>query len=424
MPNYEDPYDYNLGNIQQDIENKWNEQQEDNIRRRELSGVTNIGRGSWTSNINRFNNSKRDEYMKALESANNLKRGDEQMSLAQRQQAFSEASNYAQLARAEKERKENEAFRQQQAAEARRQFETSHEFNLRKLEEERERFEKQYGLSERQFDESTKHAARLLEEQRERFGKQHGLSERQFETSRDFNLKKLEEERERFGKQHGLARKQFKESVAQSARLLEEQREARKFREGMETEKFGYQKGRDIVSDKDRALLRNMQLRQAKLQRDLENRRITNEEYKARSQANLDMANAQIKSLYLQQEMQKSRRDIGKELGSDAARAALQGMIGQRGTTAKDMTAAGQMGQQQALNYYNSLSANQQKDLQQYLLPYFNNQEYQRKVRLIGEEAAKEEEMRAAAQKAAEQNALAQIVMGSLKTGAAALGAL
>jgi hypothetical protein len=366
MPNYEDPYDYNLGNIQQDIENKWNEQQEDNIRRRELSGVTNIGRGSWTSNINRFNNSKRDEYMKALESANNLKRGDEQMSLAQRQQAFSEASNYAQLARAEKERKENEAFRQQQAAEAKRQFETSHEFNLRKLEEERERFEKQHGLSERQFE----------------------------------------------------------ESAQQAARLLEEQRQARGFREGMETEKFGYQKGRDIVSDKDRALLRNMQLRQAKLQRDLENRRITNEEYKARSQANLDMANAQIKSLYLQQEMQKSRRDIGKELGSDAARAALQGMIGQRGTTAKDMTAAGQMGQQQALNYYNSLSANQQKDLQQYLLPYFNNQEYQRKVRLIGEEAAKEEEMRAAAQKAAEQNALAQIVMGSLKTGAAALGAL
>ncbi|MDR1433652.1 hypothetical protein [Candidatus Endomicrobiellum devescovinae] len=146
-----DPYDYNLQNIRSEIKNKWDDQQEDELRKRQQNGVVGLGGGSWTSRINRFNANKRDEYMKALEAANNQRRQDTQQSLAQRQQAFSEASNYSNLARLEKERTENMEARKRQEEEQKRQLGMQHELSQQQAQEQKSARLSAEGLAKEKF---------------------------------------------------------------------------------------------------------------------------------------------------------------------------------------------------------------------------------------------------------------------------------
>ena len=331
MAELNDPYDYNLKNIQSDIEQKWDDQQEDELRKRQQNGVVGLGGGSWTSRINRFNANKRDEYMKALEAANNQRRQDTQQSLAQRQQAFSEASNYANLARLEKERTENMEARKRQEEEQKRQF----------------------------------------------------------------------------GMQHELAQQQ-----------AQEQKSARLSAEGLAKEKFAYQKQRDTVADRDAAILRNVQLRQQNINRRFEARRLSMEEYKAQTRANLEMIEAQTKNLQLKQEASQLAKSGANP---DEVMQQLQSMMGQMQGTGRDMNNAGLAQQNIGMNLYNSLTASQQQAYQRELSKYMDYNHMAARAKEIGEQRAYQEELSKAADKAAKEGALGNIISTALGVGAHAI---
>jgi hypothetical protein len=204
MAELNDPYDYNLENVRSEIENKWDEQQEEELRKRKQNGVVGLGGGSWTSRINRFNANKRDEYMKALEAANNQRRQDTQQSLAQRQQAFSEASNYANLARLEKERTETMEARKRQEEEQKRQFEMRHELAQKQAEEQKAARVSAEGFAKEKFgyqksrdeaadrDAAIVRNAQLRQQAINRKFEQQRLSLDRYRTETDANLRMIE----------------------------------------------------------------------------------------------------------------------------------------------------------------------------------------------------------------------------------------
>jgi hypothetical protein len=325
-----DPYDYNLGNVRSEIESKWRQQQDDEIKQREQNGVVGIGGGSWTSDINRFNAAKRDEYMKALETANNMRRADTQQSLAQRQQAFSEASNYANLARLEKERTENLEARKRQEEEQKRQFEA----------------------------------------------------------------------------QHGLAQQ-----------AAQEQKSSRLAAEGFAKEKFAYQKQRDEIADKEAAIVRNVQLKQMAINKKFEAQRLSQEEFRLQTDANM----RQIEAATANQKLKQQAQAAAQSKNPDEVMAQLQGMIAGTQSTSRDMNAAGLQQQHIGMSLFNSLNAAQQQKYQQELSKYMDYNHMAQRTKEIGEQRAYAEEMRKAAEKAAKDGQLANIITGITSTAAAAL---
>lgn len=165
-------YDYNLANLRQEIEDRWNSQMQAGRQAENMNGIR-IGMGSWTSPINKSNIYRRPEYMQALENATGLARQDRQQALQERREAFEEASNYANAARLEKERQDAIAERERQM-----------QFMRDKEAEERRRFEKQHRAQQEQFGLTHGLSQRTLEEQVEQNKRQMAFQKEQFEEQK------------------------------------------------------------------------------------------------------------------------------------------------------------------------------------------------------------------------------------------------
>jgi hypothetical protein len=188
MPNqFYDPYEYGLMNLRQEIDRKYDEQQDDERRRRELNGVVGIGSGSATSSINRFNAAKRQEYMAALDAAQKQRREDTGLALQQRSQAFNEASALGQMGISNKNLNRLEKERTDTQAERDRRFgfdvDTQNE-NLRRLEDER-KDTKQYRAEEMALRRET------FEDTKRQSALQHNVALRQMAINKDLANKKI-----------------------------------------------------------------------------------------------------------------------------------------------------------------------------------------------------------------------------------------
>jgi hypothetical protein len=95
--------------------------------------------------------------LKALKSANNIGRADQQQQLQARIQAFHEVSNYANLARLEKERKDTKKARARQDLASKRQFEMQHGLAGKQLQKARIASENKECLQGEQFDYQKEH---------------------------------------------------------------------------------------------------------------------------------------------------------------------------------------------------------------------------------------------------------------------------
>jgi hypothetical protein len=141
MPNqFYDPYEYGLMNLRQEIDRKYDEQQNAELAKRELNGVVNVGSGSETSSINRFNAARRKEYMEALDSAQKQRREDASLALQQRAQGFNESSALGQMGITNKNLNRLEKERGDANTERDRRYTLDEETqgeNLRRLEQER-----------------------------------------------------------------------------------------------------------------------------------------------------------------------------------------------------------------------------------------------------------------------------------------------
>jgi hypothetical protein len=353
MPELDDPYDYNLQNVRREIDDKWAEQQEAASRDQQANGMRGLGAGSWTSQLNRFNAGKRDEYMRALESANNLRRQDVVSNLAMRQQAFGEASSYANLSRLQKERQEDISMRQKEQEEGKRRFDAQHQL-----------------------------AQAGQEQQARQFGAQHGLQQEQ----------------------------------------LRLQGQGQAFSQGMQEKQFERQKKLDDASLRNAAIARQIARRQQNVQNAYEERRITLDEFKTRSRANLDQFEASTKAHDLKAQIEALKGAITKTADPTGIMDQIQTLLGGVAGTAGSMIGAGQGQQAIGADFFKGLNASQQAALGAELSKYMDTRKMANDAKTMGEALARQKALQEAAQKANSKGMLAGILSKLGIAGAGLLG--
>jgi hypothetical protein len=404
------PYneDYDLAGIKEDIDARWNAQQEQERADRERNGISNVGTGSWTSGINKYNAARRDEYMQASKMANQERRLDEQASLAKRQQAFGEASNVANLRRASREHQDALALQNKRDEEAKRQFQMS--FGLQN---------KQYDLN-RQIQQAQMREAKEARTsgqniRREEFGKTFGRQER-----RD-----IEDER-RWNAVHGLEQSREKESarrfdLGESRATRQEEEDIRRYGIGesrasrMEQEgnrryeqERAYREKRDVVSDRHAGQKRLLEARRMMLDHQYHMGQLSLSQYKQKQKDIENQQNSLVRAFNIAKQEQTPSAAAAPK--SDALLGQVQGLMGQIGGTANAMAGVGTAQQNLGSNLLQQLSSDQRDTLNRAVKQFWNETEFQARQKQIGYENARREQELSAMMKAQASGLLPQAI--------------